>query len=161
KRLPAAGVAAAYSLCRVSLYFSHRAMSENACALPLILGLWLLVENASSRRRVLGASLLGVSVLIRLQCGMFCVAAIVWQLLRRRMRHAMETVAVLVVWAVVFGWFDHLAWSSVPGARFGGWFHSAFKYIDFNVVHGGASAWGTSARDYYLQTLETSLPMLW
>jgi phosphatidylinositol glycan class B len=158
---PAALGAAAYALCRVSLYFSHRAMSENASALTVVLGLWLLVESASRRRRALGASFLGAAVLLRLQCGLFCVIALVWQLARRRPRHAAETAGVLVAWGVLFGWFDHLAWSQAPGARFGGWFHSALKYIDFNLVHGGAAAWGVSARDYYVLTLQTALPLLW
>jgi hypothetical protein len=159
-RWASASVAVVYSLCRVSLYFSHRAMSENACTLPIVIGLWLLVDNASRRRRLLGVGLLGLSVLIRLQSGIFCVAVLVWQLARRRVRHAAESFAVLVAMMLLFGWVDHLAWSGVPGTRFGGWFHSAFKYIDFNVVKGGAAAWGTSSRDYYLHTLETALPLL-
>lgn len=158
---PAALAAAAYALCRVSLYFSHRAMSENACALPVVLGLWLLVENASRRRRLIGSSLLGAAVLIRLQCGLFCLATLLWQLARRRFRHAGETLAAFAVAAFFFGWLDHLAWAHAPGARYGGWFHSAFKYIDFNLVRGGGAGWGVSAPDYYFETLKTALPLLW
>jgi phosphatidylinositol glycan class B len=160
-RWPAALAASSYALCRVSLYFSHRAMSENACALPLVLGLWLLIENASRRRRVTGMALLGLAVLIRLQCGIFCVLALSWQLLRRRWRHAGESLLVLTACAAMFGFIDHLSWSNAPGARFGGWFHSAFKYIDFNLLHSGGAAWGIQSRDYYLHTLDTALPLLW
>jgi len=152
--------ASAYGLCSLTLYFSHRAMSENASALTVVLGLWLLVANASRWRQLLGASLLGASVLLRLQCGLFCVVTLLWQLARRRYRVAAQTLAVFVGWAAILGWLDHLTWAQAPDARWGGWFHSALKYLDFNLVQGRAAAWGVSPWPYYLQTLRGAMPLL-
>lgn len=149
---PAAAAGAAAALYPLGLYFGHRAMSENASALTVVLGLWLVVEDGSRWRRLTGASLLGLSVLLRLQCGLFCVAALLWLLIRRQWRKAGEAFAVLCVWAFAFGLLDKLTW--------GDWFHSAFKYLQFNLVEGRGSAWGTAGFGYYFHTLWTSMPAL-
>jgi len=157
---PAAVGAAAAALYALGLYFGHRAMSENASALTVILGLWLLVEDGARRRRLTGASLLGVSVLLRLQCGLFCVAALAWLLARRQWKKALETFGVLCAWAFVFGLLDHLTWADAPGARFGGWFHSAFKYLETNLVQNVGARWGTADASYYFATLFGAMPAL-
>jgi len=153
---PAALASAAAALYALGLYFGHRAMSENASALPVVLGLWLLVEAAADgarKKRLLGASLLGAAVLLRLQCGLFCAGVLVWQLARRKWREAGETAGVFAAWAFLFGLLDELTW--------GGWFHSAIKYLQFNLVEGKGAAWGTAGFGYYLHTLWTAMPLLW
>jgi hypothetical protein len=40
----------------------------------------------------------------------------------------------------------------------GGWFHSAIAYLDFNLLQGQASQWGISTGGFYLRTLWTSMP---
>ncbi len=185
---PAALASAAASLYALGLYFGHRAMSENASALPVVLGLWLLVEGegvghstgaqeeavqrgsglqapgsgkSSGIRRLMGASLLGLAVLLRLQCGLFCVIVLGWQLARKKWREAGETLGVFAGWAFLFGLLDHLTWADAPGAHLGGWFHSAIKYLQFNLVEGKGAAWGTAGFGYYLHTLWTAMPPLW
>jgi hypothetical protein len=77
QEVPAAAAAALWACCGVALLFGHRAMSENASALPVVWGLALVLERNGSRRRlVLGASLLGMATLLRLQAGVFCVGAV-------------------------------------------------------------------------------------
>jgi hypothetical protein len=150
KELPAAIGAACFSLGALPLYFGHRAMSETAAALPVTLGLWLVLRGDAARKHLLmGASLLGLAVLLRLQCGVFAAGAVAVLLARRRWKSARDVFGVLVVWALLFGLLDLLTW--------GDWFHSAKKYLEFNLVKGGGAAWGTSAWTHYLHHLFSSM----
>ncbi len=157
-----AGAAAlAFALGGPMLYFGHRAMSENLSAACAVWGLALLWPRQSSRvTLVAGASVLGLGVLFRLQGGLFAAMALLMLLARREWKSAGVVAATLGVWAVLFGWTDHLTWADAPGARFGGWFHSAFKYVQFNVVEGRAAGWGTADNAYYLRTLWSSAGLL-
>lgn len=65
---------------------------------------------------------------------------------------------VLVLWAVAFGALDAATWSQAPGAKYGGWFHSAVVYLRFNLIEGRAAGWGTSPWSYYLKHLFLSMP---
>jgi hypothetical protein len=157
--LAAALGAGAFALAAPALYFAPRAMSETACALPATLGLAFALDPESGRRRRLfGAALLVVSVFLRLQCGLFCVgllailAARTRRSAERRWRPLLETTAVLVAGAVLFGLFDRLTWGS--------WFHSALVYLRFNLVEGKASGWGTEGAFYYVAHLFTAMPLL-
>jgi GPI mannosyltransferase 3 len=157
--LPAAIGALSLMLAAPAIYFSHRPMAENASATPVVLGLWLLFEKDPTRKqRIIGASLLGVAVLLRLQCGLFCVGALAVLLARRKWRFALEALGVMAVWALIYGALDAFTWADVPGAKYGGWFHSAFKYIQFNLIEGKASQWGTSPPAFYVKALFTSMP---
>lgn len=157
--LPAAVASLSLMLCAPAIYFSHRAMAENASALPVVLGLWLLLEKQTTRRRrIAGASLLGVAVLLRLQCGLFCVGALGILWVRKERRAALEVLGVLGVWALAYGALDAFTWHDAPGARFGGWFHSALKYLQFNLIEHRASQWGTAPPQFYLRTLFSSMP---
>src|SRR6218665_3219903 len=61
--LAATAGASLFALGAVPLYFAPRALSENASALPVVLGLALALAPGASRRAVLGgASLLGLAV---------------------------------------------------------------------------------------------------
>lgn len=151
--LAASGGAALFALASVPLYFAPRAMSENASALPVVLGLALALPKAASRRAlVAGASLLGLAVLLRLQNGVFCVGLLGVLLARRRWREAAVALGVLSGWALAFGLLDKLTW--------GRWFHSAIVYLDFNVVQGKAAQWGTEPFDYYPRILRKAMPAL-
>lgn len=145
--------AAVMALAAPVIYFAPRAMSETASALPVAFGLCLLLDPLSLRgRRIAGASLLGFSVLLRLQCGVFAAGAVVVLMARRRWREAAEALAVLALWAALFGLLDRLTW--------GGWFHSAVEYLRFNLVEGKAALWGTSGPWYYADKLWSSMPTL-
>lgn len=151
--LAASGGAALFALASVPLYFAPRAMSENASALPVVLGLALALPGTASRRAlVAGASLLGLAVLLRLQNGVFCAGLVAVLLCRRQWRQAGVALAVLSGWALAFGLLDALTW--------GRWFHSAIVYLDFNVLQGKAAQWGTEPFGYYPRVLRTAMPAL-
>jgi len=144
--LAAAASGALLSLASMALYFAPRAMSENASALPVVLGLALGLKPDASRR-ILGvaASLLGLAVLLRLQSAVFCVGLLGVLAARRRWREAGLALGVLTVWAGLFGLLDRLTW--------GQWFHSAIVYLDFNVRQQGGTLWGTAPFSYYGRVL--------
>lgn len=167
----AAAAAALWALSSLSLYFGHRAMSENAAAATVVWGLALVLDRAASRRVVLvGASLLGLATLFRLQAGVFCVGALAILSARAALeqrtptptpwRRVGEVLLTLSVWAVAFGALDAATWADAPGAKYGGWFHSAVVYLRFNLIEGKAAGWGTSPWDYYLVHLFISMPVV-
>ncbi len=152
---PLAGAAggAVFALAAPFVYFGHRAMSETVSALPVVLGLALALTPHAKRWQLwLGASLLGIAVLLRLHNGVFCVGLLGILAGRRQWRALGESFAVLAVWAVLFGLLDWLTW--------GRWFHSALVYLQFNLIEGKASGWGTSPWHYYLRVLWTSGPLV-
>lgn len=153
-KLAAACGSALFSLMGMAIYFAPRAMSETACALPAAAGLALcLRRNARVWEIRLGASLLGFSVLLRLQCALFCLGLVAVLWIRRNRRAAIEAVAVLVCWGVLFGLVDKLTW--------GTWFHSASSYLRFNLLQRGAERFGTAPPAYYTAALLSSLGPLW
>ncbi|MEW5742001.1 MAG: hypothetical protein AB1938_24010 [Myxococcota bacterium] len=201
KEVPAAAAAALWACCAVALLFAHRAMSENAAAATVVWGLALVLERTATRRRLLlGASLLGVATLMRLQAGLFCAGALGilaaravadsrwWRRLRPTAaarlgrfgawlfptlpaaeekpapltpwRRVGEVLLVLLLWAVVYGALDAATWKDAPGAKWGGWFHSAVVYLRFNLIEGRAAGWGTSPWSYYIRHLWEPMPVV-
>jgi len=151
--LESAAAGALWALAAPAIYFAPRGLSEPLSALPVTLGLaWALPANASRRDRVVGASLLGVAVLLRLQDALVCVTLVGAWLARRRWREAAEVTVVLLAWALVLGLLDRLTW--------GGWFHSALAYWRYNWVQGRGELFGTSPPSYYLRVLWTSMPLV-
>jgi len=133
------------------VYFAPRAMAETASALPVVFGLALALPAAADRRqRIVGASLLGLAVMLRLQNAIFCPALLGALVARRQWREAGEATAALVCWAAVFGLLDKLTW--------GQWFNSAVMYFRFNVVLGAVPITGPSPPEYYVAMLFKSMP---
>jgi len=156
-----AAVGAALAALFAPFYFSPRALSEGASALPAVLGFALAIHPRASRRQVVvGASLVGLSVLLRLHCALFACALVVILLLRRAYRTAAVALGTLTIWAFLLGLIDRLAWHRVPDAYLGGWFHSALKYLTFSLIEGRASAWGTAPWSYYFTTLFSCAPVM-
>jgi hypothetical protein len=152
--LAAACGSACFSLMNVAIYFAPRAMSETAAALPATAGLALSILPGTSRRQLwVGGSLLGISVLLRLQCALFCLGALTALWARGSRRAALELTSVLAIWAVIFGLVDRLTW--------GQWFHSAWTYVRFNLLAGGAVRFGRSPPNYYTRTLLETIGPLW
>ncbi|HXN84098.1 MAG TPA: hypothetical protein VN883_16580 [Myxococcales bacterium] len=150
--LTAVASAALFSLMAPAIYFGFRALSETASTLPIALGFALALDPRSSRlRRAAGASLLGLSVLLRLQNGIFGAALVLALLLRRRLREAGDALLVLSLWALAYGLLDLVTWGRP--------FHSAAEYLRFNVSAGGASQWGVASAWYYAETLWRSSPL--
>jgi GPI mannosyltransferase 3 len=151
--------ASIFALCGLCLYFSHRAMSENATALPVIWGLAFVLEKSPGRRRqIVGASLLGLAALFRIQSAIFCAGCLGILLARRQLKQTGIVFLVFAFWAFVYGALDALTWHNVPGTLAGGWFHSAVVYIRFNLIEGRASDWGTSPWFYYFRYLWSAMP---
>ncbi len=149
--LESAMAGALWALAAPAIYFAPRGLSEPLSAFPVTLGLaWALPREASWRERLLGASLLGFAVLLRLQDALLCVALAGAWLARRRWREALEVTAVLAGWALLLGLLDRLTW--------GGWFHSAIAYWRYNWVQGKGALFGASPAGYYLRVLWTSMP---
>lgn len=149
--LASAAGAATFALGSVPIYFAHRAMSETASAAPVAFGLALLLEKDRPRwKALLGASLLGVAVLFRLQNAIFPAGALALLALRREKRACWEAGLALATWAAIYGLLDLLTW--------GGLFHSALVYLRFNLVEGQAARWGTAEAWYYARVLWTSMP---
>jgi hypothetical protein len=150
KDLAAAAGASTFALGALPLYFGHRAMSETASMLPVTLGLWLALRPDATRKWLIwGGSFLGLAVLLRLQCGIFAAGAVIVLGARRQWKPALTVLGTLAVWAVLFGLLDKLTW--------GDWFHSAQKYIQFNLIEGKAAGWGTHAWNHLLLHLFTSM----
>lgn len=165
--LEAAAGGALWALCAVSLYFSHRAMSENLAAALVPWGLALAWDEASARRqRLLGGSLLGLATLARLQVGLLCAVALLVLVARAvgargkadRWGPSREVALALGAWALVYGLWDAAAWHDAPGAKWGGLFHSAVVYVRFNVLEGRSAGWGTSPWSYYFVHLSRAMP---
>lgn len=153
-RLAASCGSACFSLMSIAIYFAPRAMSETASALAAAWGLELCQPSANPSRSRLwrGASLLGLAVLFRLQCAMFCAGVLIVFLVRRDRRQFLEALLVFGAWAFVYGLIDRLTW--------GTWFHSAFVYLRFNVFEGGSVRFGRSPPGYFtLALLHTVGPL--
>lgn len=157
----AAAGAATWALAAPAIYFAHRAMSENGATVAAVWAVALLLKPLASRRSIwLGASLLGLSVLFRIQMGLLAIG-VLGVLAARRNRHGLvECFAVLCAWGVAYGAIDALTWSDVPGARYGGWFHSAILYVRFNLIEGRSAEWGTSPASYYAAFIFRSMPVI-
>jgi hypothetical protein len=190
----ALAAAALFALPAPALYFAPRAMSETASALPLVWGFALCLApeaaapGGSAWRRRLGASLLGLSVLLRLHAAVLC-AVLLGQLLWRGLAAARGgaagsgaarggaagsgaagggasggplPLAVALRPAAEVG-AVLLLWALVFGAldrlTWGGWFHSAQVYWRFNVVEGKAAQWGVAPFAYYAVHLWRSAPL--
>jgi hypothetical protein len=155
----AAAGAAVWALSAPSIYFAHRAMSENAATVAAVWAVaFLLVPSASRRSLWLGASLLGLSVMFRIQMGVLVVGAL--GVAAARLADLLESLAVLCLWGIAYGAVDALTWSDAPGAAYGGWFHSAILYLRFNLVEGRSAQWGTSPPGYYAEFVFRSMPII-
>lgn len=153
KDLAAAAGASTFALGSLPLYFGHRAMSETASMLPVTLGLWLVLRPDAVRKHLLwGGSLLGLAVLLRLQCGIFAAGALTVLAARRQRTPVLIVLGTLLGWALLYGLLDKLTW--------GDWFHSAEKYIRFNFIEGRAAGWGTMPWHHLLSHLFSSMGVL-
>ena len=161
--LASAAAATLWALCACALYFSPRATSENASAAAVIWGLALVLDDKTPRRLIiLGASLLGLSVLFRLQSTVFCIGSVSILFARARRGGAKTpwklVLTVLVGWALALGVLDAITWHDAPTARFGGLFHSVVEYVKFNLIDGKGAAWGTASTEYYARYLWAAMP---
>ncbi len=155
----AAAAGCAYALAGPVIYFAPRAMSENAAAVLLVWGAaWLLDQDERLARRLAGAGLLSIAIMCRLHSGVLVAVCAAVLLFRKERSVLAGFTAIQAAGLLAMGALDALTWGHLPGARFGGWFHSVLHYLQFNLIEGGASAWGVHPGFYYLETIFLAMP---
>jgi phosphatidylinositol glycan class B len=103
-------------------------LTEVPAATLVAFGALLTLTGEGRARRLVGASLLGMSILVRLLSALAPIGVVLLLLARRQYRQAAEVTGVLLVWTFLFGLLDRLTW--------GAWFESARVYVPFNIEHG-------------------------
>lgn len=158
-RQAAAAAGGACALAGPLIYFAPRAMSENAAAVLLVWGAaWLLDKDRRLAQRLAGSGLLSIAILCRLHSGVLVAVCGAVLLFRKEWAVALGFGAIQAAGLLVLGALDALTWGRLPGARFGGWFHSVVEYLNFNLIEGGAAAWGVHPGAYYLNTVHLAMP---
>ncbi|MBL9039568.1 MAG: hypothetical protein JNG84_13710, partial [Archangium sp.] len=96
------------------------------------------------------------------QAAIFCAGALAILLWRARTEPApwRLVLAVLTGWALALGLLDAATWHGVPGARFGGLFHSVLVYVRFNLVENRGAQWGVERWTFYGRVLWSSMPVV-
>jgi hypothetical protein len=152
-RRSSAMACALWALMAPAIFFAPRAMNETASAVPIVFGLALALDPKATRGRLaLGSSLLGFSVLLRLQNTFVCAAVLIVLAGRRAWRPLMEAAGVLAIWALLYGLLDRLTW--------GGWFHSLFAYWRYNVGEGMMAFYQSSDEWFFLRVLLGVMPLV-
>src|SRR5205085_422216 len=116
-----------YALAAPVIFLAPRAFSENASALPAALGLAFALPRGRDRRSVLiGAALIGIAVLFRLQNAIFAVGLLGVLLARRDRRAIIDAGVAFIGAAAIYGIIDQLTWGKP--------FDSARQYIEVNLA---------------------------
>ena len=150
RNLAAATGAALVALAAPLIYFSTRGLSENPSASVVVLGFALaLWPRAGVMRRTIGVSLIGMSVLLRVENGLFAIGILAILAGRRDWRTAAQALAVLAAWAFLFGALDWLTW--------GGWFRSVFNLLAYVLDPSKMAIYEMPPADYYVIGLFTSM----
>jgi hypothetical protein len=124
--IASAAGASVMALVAPAVFFAPRALSETASALPLVVGLALVLRPTAGRRdRIIGASLIGLAVLLRVQNGLVAAALLAVLAVRSSRRPLVDVGAVLGAWGLIYGLIDLLTWGRP--------FQSAVAYIAFNL----------------------------
>jgi hypothetical protein len=142
-----------------SVVYGSRCMTEMASGPLLLLAVWLLVDvdvdanaaaaSKSRSRRVIAAGVLaGLTVFLRYQNGLVLVGLLAMLFAWKRKDDAIRFGAAALVIGLAGGVLDWVTWGQP--------FKSFLVYIDFNLIQGKASGWGTAAFTYYFETLWTS-----
>jgi GPI mannosyltransferase 3 len=149
--LAAAASAATFAFLVPAVFFAPRAMSETTAGLLVVWAFALMLPPRASRcERLVGASLLGLATMLRLQSAIFSPALLLVLLLQRRRSAALEVALVLVLWTAALGLLDLLTWGS--------WFHSAFRYLGFYLSERGLFGEGDAPPfTYYVSSLVSSI----
>ncbi|MGM0556673.1 MAG: hypothetical protein ACQEVA_09880 [Myxococcota bacterium] len=140
-----------------SIYLGFRTLSETISAPMVVFGLYFSLKAALQDEpdeprwpMWLGMSLLGASVLMRLQNAMFIVPLVLFWRFRGREHVYAEALKVLVAWALLYGAIDWITWG-LP-------FQSAGAYLRFNVLMDG-STYNYGAEPFYQYVVVTVASM--
>lgn len=155
----AAAAGFAYALAGPVIYFAPRAMNENVAAVLLVWGgAWLLDKNQPPAWRLAGAGLLSIAIMFRLHSSVLVAVCGGVLLFRKEWWVCLGFIFVQTLGLLILGGLDALTWGHLADARFGGWFHSVVRYIQFNWIEEKASDWGVLEKTYYLKTIYTAMP---
>lgn len=149
-----AGAATAVILATLppAVVFSYRGMSETASAPLIAVGAWLLAKRSPRAAQWAGLAM-ALACLCRYQSGLFVLVFVAVLLLQRRWREAAAFCATGAGVALFGGLLDWVTWGRP--------FHSFLAYIEFNLLHDGASTFGVEPFTYYATALWTSVgPLL-
>lgn len=143
-----------------SIYLGFRTLSETISTPLIVFGFVFALQaacddesDAAGWRLWLGMSLLGASVLMRLQNAIFVVPLVLFWRFRGRDRLYAESLKVLVLWALVYGLVDWVTWG-LP-------FQSAGAYIRFNLLMDGSTAnYGAEPFYQYVVVMVSSMGLL-
>jgi GPI mannosyltransferase 3 len=144
-----AGVAVAVILATLppAVVFSYRGMSETASAPLIALGAWLLSKRTPRAAQLAGLAI-ALACLCRYQNGLFVLVFIATMLLQRRWREVAAFVGAGAAVALFGGLLDWATWGRP--------FHSFVAYVEFNLLHDGASTFGVEPFTYYAAALWSS-----
>ncbi len=137
-RWAAFGAVALFVCNPAAIYLGYRPFSEILSTPFVVFGLAFSlradVDRARGRRAmILGMSLLGIAVLLRLQNALFAGIVVgTWRLTGQKQRYQLA-MRVLVAWALVYGLVDWVTWG-LP-------FKSAGAYLRFNLLLDGATSY--------------------
>lgn len=146
---PRAGLVAAFVVIAlpIQVIFGSRCMSEIASQTWIIWAIYLLAHgDARSARRV--GMLLAGAVFIRYQNAAIVLGVAGVYVARGQWRQLGQFALGGSVIALAGGLLDLVTW--------GRFFHSLIVYVDFNLLQGKASNWGTSPWHFYVRTLWAS-----
>lgn len=127
--------------------FGSRCMSETASA-ALIMGIIVLLLRPGARAAWAAGLLTALAVFIRYQNGIFAIGFFLYLLFTRRRRDALHLAMAGTLGAMLGGALDWATWGSP--------FFSLKYYVQFNLIEGRASEWGTEPASYYARTAWTS-----
>ncbi len=157
----AAGLVGTYPLLT---WFAGRTTSESLSAAFLVWGLERLdAPDERLRTPALGGLLLGAAEVVRYGSAAFIVPALLVLAAQRRFRALGAAVVGGAVAALGLAVLDKLTWGqALAHPRMGGWGHSLFEYLDFNVFSGrAAQQFGAEPPAFYLSVLVVLAPWAW
>jgi len=127
-----------------SVAFGYRTMSETVSAPLLVLGA-LCLTRRSARATCWAGVWITLAAWLRYQNALFGVAFVLQLLFERRRRETLLFCVAALATALAGGVLDWVTWGRP--------FHSLLTYIDFNLLHAGASTFGVEPIGYYAKSL--------
>ncbi|MBS2026996.1 MAG: hypothetical protein JST54_03745 [Deltaproteobacteria bacterium] len=127
--------------------FGARCMTETVSG-PLIVGAAVLLLEPGTKRARIAAALAATAVFFRYQNGVVVVGLLALLFAQKRRQDAIQFAIVAAIVGLLGGVLDWVTWGRP--------FHAFITYVQFNLIEGKASKWGTSPFGYYLQTAWTS-----
>jgi hypothetical protein len=140
-------------LSELTIFFSNRALTENASAFLIFMAFFSVASPQPSKKRLLlGILWMGLSFFLRLQNLLIGVGFVIWiwQLYGRK--SAFQAGVGLLGIFFLLGFSDLMTWGSA--------FHTVLTYLKFNLVENYAAQFGVVGFEYYFVTLGSALGWL-